>query len=46
MLLIAIVFGGATALLAATLAGAGLARAGFPLPDPRRRIGEVDGLRG
>ena len=46
MLLIAIVLGGATALLAATLVGAGLARAGFPLPEPRRRIGEVDGLRG
>ncbi|KQR88083.1 acyltransferase family protein [Sphingomonas sp. Leaf343] len=30
----------------ATLAGNALARAGFPLPDTRQRIGHIDGLRG
>lgn len=34
------------ALLAAYGAGALLARAGFPLPDPGKRIGQLDGLRG
>lgn len=30
----------------AVLAGTALARAGFPLPAPHKRIGCVDGLRG
>ena len=38
--------GGAGALVVATCVGAIFARLGFPLPDERRRLGRIDGLRG
>lgn len=44
--ILAILVAAGLALVVATLAGSGLARAGFPLPDERQRLGRLDGLRG
>lgn len=42
----AVVIAGLIGLALATLLGEGAARLGFPVPDERRRLGAIDGLRG
>lgn len=42
----AVVIAGLIGLALATLLGEGAARLGFPMPDERRRLGAIDGLRG